>query len=103
MVDKLSFFTATPSEGNVSYVEHTNIPYESVGAGLFKGSTLMCIFNLPPPNVTYVNMISVKSNLWLFPSSDQIDSFGDVMPLSPTEINYAEIISVRLLLLIILL
>jgi len=35
-VDQLSFLASSSLDGNVPYVKHTNAPYESVGAGLFK-------------------------------------------------------------------
>jgi len=44
IVDQLAFFSSSSSNGNVPYVGNTDIPYESVGAGLFKDSTLMEIF-----------------------------------------------------------
>ena len=59
-VDQLSFFASSSSHGNIPYVKHTGAPYESVGIGIFKDSTLMGIFPLPPPHVASVNMISVK-------------------------------------------
>jgi hypothetical protein len=92
-VDQLSFFASSSSDGNVPYVKHTGAPYESVGAGLFKDSALMGIFPLPPPHVASVNMISVKSDPWVIPSPDLVDTWGEVMPLSPAEINYVEIVS----------
>jgi hypothetical protein len=84
-VDQLSFFSSGSSNGNVPYVGNTEIPYESVGAGLFKDSALMGTFSLPPPNVHFINMISVSTDPWIIPTLDQIDSFGDAMPLSPLE------------------
>ena len=38
-------------------------------------------------------MISTSSDLWIIPSPKQVDSFGDVMSLSPIEIDYCEFIS----------
>ena len=61
MVDQLSFFTSS-SEGNVPFVEHTSKSFEGVGARLFKDLTLMGVFPLPPPNLTPINMISVRSD-----------------------------------------
>ena len=91
-VDQLSFF-ASSSEGNVPFVEHTSIPLESLGARLFKDLTLLGVFSLPPPNVAPINMISVRSNPWILPPTDQIESWGDEMSLSPAELNYVEIVS----------
>ena len=36
-------------------------------------------------------MVSVSMDPWIVPMADQIDSFGDSMPLSPLEKNYQEI------------
>eukprot|EP00253_Pinus_taeda_P029891 PITA_29891 len=69
-VDQLSFFTSS-SDGNVSFVEHTSVPLESVGAGLFKDPTLMGVFSLPPPNIASINMIFVRSDAWVLPPLDQ--------------------------------
>lgn len=90
-VDQLSFFSSSSTNRNVPYVGNTVIPYESVGAGLFKDSTLMGTFTLPPLNVHSVNMISVSMDPWIIPIADQIDLFGDAMPLSPLEKNYQQI------------
>lgn len=93
MVDQLSFFASSSFEGNVPYVEHTSIPYDNVGARLFKAHTLMGIFPLPPPNVASVNMISINIDPWVIPPLDLVDSWGDVMPLIPAELNNVEIVS----------
>lgn len=66
-VNQLSFFASSSSDGNVPFVEHTSIPYESVGPGVFKDPTLMAAFSLPPPNVTLVDMISLKHDPWVIP------------------------------------
>ena len=88
IVNLLPFFSFGSLNGNVPYVGNTEIPYESVGAGLFKDSSLMGTFTLPPPNVTSINMISVSTVPWIIPTLDQIDSFGDSIPLSPLEQDY---------------
>ena len=93
MVEQLSFFSSSSSDGNVPYVKHTGALYESVGVGLSKYPTLMGTFPLPPPHVASVNMMLVKSDPWVIPPRDQVDAFDDGMPLSPTEINYVEIVS----------
>lgn len=92
-VDQLSFFASTSSDGNVPCVKPTGAPYESVGERIFKDPALMDIFLLTPPHVASFNMISVKSDPWVIPSPDLVDTWGKVMLLSPTEINYVEIIS----------
>lgn len=83
IVDQLSFFAYSSLDGNVSYVKHTGSPYESVGAGIFKDSAFMGIFALPPPHVSSVNMVSVKSNPCVIPSLDLVDTWGEVMHLVP--------------------
>ena len=65
----------------------------SVGAGIFKDPALMGVFSLPPPNVAPINMIFVHSDPWVLPPTDQTESWGDEMPLSPAELNYIEIVS----------
>lgn len=87
-VDQLAFFFSGSSNGNVPYVGNTNITYESIGVGLLKDSDLMRTFSLPPPHVTSVNIISTSYDSWIIPSLDQVDSFGDVMLLSPAEKAY---------------
>lgn len=67
-INQLSFFASSSLDDNVPYVKHSGAPYESVGVGLFKDSTLMEIFPLPPPHVASVNMISVKSDPWVIPA-----------------------------------
>lgn len=53
----------------------------------------MGVFPLPPPNLTPINMISMRSDPWVLPLANQIESWGDMMPLSPTELNYIEIVA----------
>ena len=65
----------------------------TVGVGLFKYFALMGIFPLPPPHVSFVNMISVKSDPWVIPALDLVDTWGEVMLLSPAEVNHMEIVS----------
>jgi len=93
IVNQLSFFASSSSDGNVPYVKHIGAPYESLGVGLFKDFSLMENFPLPPPHVASVNMISVKSDPWVIPSLDLVDTWGEVMPLSLAEVNYMEIVS----------
>lgn len=57
-------------DDNVLFMEHTNIPYESVGARLFRDPALMGVFSLPPPNVTSVKMIYVNPYPWVIPIVD---------------------------------
>lgn len=53
----------------------------------------MGIFPLPPPHVASINTILVKSDPWVIPSPDLIDNWGEVMPHSPTKVNYVAIVS----------
>jgi hypothetical protein len=91
-VDQLSFF-ASSSEGNVPFVEHTSSSLVSVGAGLFKDPSLMGVFPLPPPNLASVNMITAHTDPWVLPPVHHEDSWGEMMPLSPAELNYIEIVA----------
>jgi len=92
-VDQLSFFASSSSYGNILYVKYTGAPYEGVGARIFKDPALMGLFLLPPPHVFFFNMILVKSDPQVIPSPDLVATLGEVMLLSPTEINYVEIVS----------
>lgn len=86
----LSFFSSSSLDGNVpyvNYVKHIGDPYESVGERIFKYHALMSIFPLPSPHVASANMISVKSDPWVIPSLDLVDTWGKVMLLSPN-VNY---------------
>lgn len=64
-----------------------------MGACLFKYSALMGNFLFPPPHVASINMVSIKSDPWVIPSLDLVDTWGMVMPLSSAETNYVEIVS----------
>lgn len=92
-IDQLSFFASSSLDGNVSYAKNTGAPYESVGAGIFKYFSLMGNFLLPPPHVSSVNMVSVKSNPWVIPSPYIVDTWDEVIPLILAEVNYVEIFS----------
>lgn len=92
-VDQLYLFASSSLDGNVLYIKHTGAPYESVGESLFKEATLIGIFPLPPPLVSSINMISVKSEPCVIPSLDLVDTRGEVIPLSLSEFNYMEIVS----------
>lgn len=50
-------------------------------------------FFLPSPHITLISMIFISIYLWIVPSTNQVDSFGDTMPLSPLEKAYHEIVS----------
>ena len=74
IVNHLSFFASSSSNGNVPYVKNTGTAYESVGAKFFGDPTLMGIFPIPPLHVASVNMILVKSDPWVIPSPDLFDT-----------------------------
>jgi len=63
-----------------------------MGAGLFKDSSLIGTFSLPPPHLILINTISTSKDPSIIPTLDQIDSFGDVMLLSPLEQAYQEVV-----------
>lgn len=54
-------------------MEHTSKSCESVGARPFKDPTLMGVFSLPPPNLTPINMIYMRSDLWVLPPANQMN------------------------------
>lgn len=93
IVDQRTFFFSNSSNGNVPYVGNINIPYESVGVGIFKYSSLMGSFSLPPFNFTSINMISTCHDPGVIPCPDQIEIFFNVMSLSPVEKAYQVVIS----------
>lgn len=53
----------------------------------------MDVFPLPPPTLASINMISIRSEPWVLPPADQLESWGDTMLLSPAELNYIEIVT----------
>jgi len=64
-------------------------PYQHVGVGLLKYSSLMETFSLPPPHntnlVVFVNMISsytIPSDPWIIPNFSNLDIFSNHIPLS---------------------
>ena len=72
------------------------IPYEDVGVGLLKDSTLMETFAIPPPNMprTIANINMITSSTMPFddpsivPSESKLDYYGNEMPLIPYELAY---------------
>lgn len=54
IVDQLAFFSSYYSTRKFPYVGNTTTPYENIGPGLFKDSSLMGIFSLPPRNVVTI-------------------------------------------------
>ena len=85
-IDQLDYYTPNSRQ----------VP-ELVGVGLFKDPCLMGVF-LPPifdTIVTSINMISsIETHMgdpWVLPNLSEIESYGDTMPLSPTELSYSSI------------
>ena len=96
-IDQLSYYSSDPtSTDSIHHVGKSTIPYEDVGVGLIKNSTLMGNFSMPPPNVpcNIANINTITSSTipfvdpWIVPLESELDSFNGVMPLSPFEIAY---------------
>jgi hypothetical protein len=96
-IDQLAYFSSDPaSSESIQHVGKTTIPYKDVGVGLVKDVGLLGTFPFPPINASSsfatIHMITsdtiVYDDPWIIPSESEIDSFGDVMPLSPYEIAY---------------
>ena len=86
-------------------MEQSKFHYEDFRVGILKDSSLMGVFPLPipnpPPQVSSNNMISSMKRQshdsdypWVEPSSSQIASNGDVLPLIPIEVAYQVIQSI---------
>lgn len=85
---------------NVPSVRDSPGRHASVNVGLFKGSTLLGTFPLPPPATTHVDLVNMISFVGQLPTSYdsgvildplQIESYGATMLLSPDELLYATI------------
>ena len=96
-IDQLPYFSSDlASSESIQHVSKTTIPYKDVGVGLVKDAGLLGTFPFPPINASSstaaIHMISsdtiVYDDPWIVPSEAEIDSFCDVMPLSPYEIAY---------------
>ena len=75
-IDQLSYFSSDPtSTDSIQHAKKSVIPYEYVGVGLMKDSTLMGTFAIPPPNIprtiSNINMISSSKipfdDTWIVP------------------------------------
>ena len=65
-IDQLDYYTpdvTTPTVNNIPMLGQSTPPYQSIGIGMLKYSTLMCVFPSSPPSieVVIVNMISTTS------------------------------------------
>lgn len=96
-IDQLAYFSSDPtSSESIQHVGKTTIPYMDVGVGLVKDVGLLGTFPFPPINASSsfvtIHMITWDTIVYddpsIIPSEYEIDSFGDVMPLSPYEIAY---------------
>lgn len=82
---------------NVPLVSNSHQVPELVGVGLVKDPCLMGVFLLLVPDtiVTPINMISfVGTDLgdpWVLPNPSELDTYGDTMLLSLTELSYSVI------------
>ena len=95
-VDQLSYYSSDlDSTDSIQHVGKTTIPYEDVGVGLIKDSALMGTFSILSHNTTNINMITSSTipfaDPWIVPLESELDSFNDMMPLSPFEIAYQAI------------
>jgi hypothetical protein len=103
-VDQIAFFNDDTRTGNVPFIENTPPGYENVGVGLFKDSSLMGTFPIPPPPnipspyISSINMIStmprelpISTDPWIVPDPGDHVRFSNVMPLSPIESDYQAI------------
>ena len=71
-VDQLDFFPSEYLASKIMYVGKAATPYENIGLGLFKDSSLMGVFQLTPLKFTSVNMILSSHDPWIIPNLDQI-------------------------------
>ena len=67
---------------------------QSIGMGLFKDHCLMGVFPLSTPEIPKlapIHMISLVGSYdpWVLPCPLEIESFGDIMPLSLLELYYS--------------
>ena len=65
-IDQLDYCTSdvtTPTANNIPMLGQYPPPYQSIGSGMLKDSTLMGVFPSPPPSIEVVtiNMISTTS------------------------------------------
>ena len=99
-IDQWSYYSSNlASTNSIQHVRKSTISYEDIGVGLIKDSALMGKFSMPPPNILHtisnINMITSSTipfdDPWIVPSESEMDSFNDVMPLSPFEIAYQAI------------
>ena len=96
-VDQLSYYTSSPhSNGNIPFVGKSTTPYEEVGVGLLKDSSLKGNVVFPPPFLLYnearINMITSSAfkmgDPWKVPSESEMIIYGDEMPRTPFDLAY---------------
>jgi hypothetical protein len=99
-IDQLVFCTpdlGSNAGSNVPFVGDTTQYFVNIGVGMFKDTSLMGIFPLPPPSPTAhiapINMISsfTSGSLgsfdpWVVPHPEDVDSYGASMPLTMVKI-----------------
>ena len=99
-IDQLDYCTPNlwfDTIANVPLVSNSHQVPELVGAGLFKDPCLMGVFPPPVPDtiISPINMISFVGthfgDPWVLPNLSEVESYGDTMSLSPTELSYSAI------------
>jgi hypothetical protein len=98
-INQLDFYTPDlrpQANSSVPLISDSISTAQSIGTGLFKDPCLMGVFPLSTPDIPKiapVNMIFFVGSYdpWVLPCPLEIDSFGDIMPLSPTELSYSAI------------
>ena len=104
-IDQLDYYTPNvrfDTAANVPLVSNSHPVPELIGVGLFKDPCLMGVF--PPPVldafVAPINMISsidtFMGDPWILPNPTEVETFGDTMSLSLTEMSYSAIQSMTL-------
>lgn len=82
--------------GSIPFFEKMNSPYEDIGVGFLKDSSLPGTFSLPPPNFpsnfSEVNMITSSTMEYfdplIVPSKYELTSYGNEMPFILFELAY---------------
>jgi len=101
-IDQLAYYKTkirTNAGYNVPFVGDSKSAYKSLGARMFKKSSLMGTFTLPPPpfstNVAPINIIYFNTSgscgyfdPWVVPHPQKLESYGAHMPLRVIDISY---------------
>jgi hypothetical protein len=97
-IDQLDYCTPNvcfDTVANVPLVSNSHQVPELIGEGLFKDPCLMGVFPPPIPD-TFVASINIISSVgthmgdpWVLPNLAEVETFGETMPLSLTELSYS--------------